>query len=87
MKAATGSTLSVPGWLWPLENSKCGGRDAASLCIVQQYIHMQYREPRIERGGVSVAIGSAVRRLDSVVIRSTFGVCMRALDLGGVRAL
>ena len=31
-----------------------------------------------------VAIGSVVRRLGSVVIRSTFGVLMHVLYLGGV---
>ena len=34
--------------------------------------------PRIERGGVRIAIGGAVRILGSVVIRSTFGVRMHA---------
>ena len=43
--------------------------------------------PRIERGGVHVAIGGMICRLGSVVIRSTFGVRMRALYQGGVRAL
>ena len=39
--------------------------------------------PRIERGGVRVAIGGMIRRLGSVVIHSTFGVRMRALYQGG----
>ena len=37
--------------------------------------------PRIEKGGVRVAISGAVCILGSVVIRSTFGVRMHTLYL------
>ena len=64
----------------------CGGKNLRTyMYILHSYSHRGV--PRIERGGVRVAIGGAVHRLGSVVIHSTFGVHMCMLYLGGVRAL
>ena len=43
--------------------------------------------PRIERGGVHVAISGGTQTKYSVVIHSTLGVRMCALYLGGVHTL
>ena len=49
-------------------------------CLSGRYVCVYVRGiPRIEKGGVRVAIGGVIRRLGSVVIRSMFDVRMRAL--------
>ena len=57
------------------------------VCVYSEtlYVYINRCVPGLREGGGGVAIGGAVRRLGSVVIRSTFGVCMCALYLGGVQ--